>query len=173
MKHPFTVLQEELNTCNRYIFQPLGLGITSPIWDKESLEYVACHFNIKGKKILFRKAKITPTKTGQFVTLWKRIEEGPIAPFSEKDKVHLALIIVQQEEHRGHFVFTVSVLMNKEIFTTANKEGKRGFRVYPPWDKPTSKQAIRTQAWQLDYFIAYGEGIKIDNKKVKERYELS
>lgn len=26
-------------------------------------------------------------------------------------------------------------------------------RVYPSWENPTSKQAIETQKWQLEYFV--------------------
>lgn len=45
-----------------------------------------------------------------------------------------------------------SVLVDKGIITGKNKEGKRGIRVYPPWDKPNNKQAIKNQSWQIRYF---------------------
>lgn len=32
-------------------------------------------------------------------------------------------------------------------------------RVYPSWDKPVSKQAIKTQSWQLEYFIELSQDI--------------
>ncbi|MEB9620245.1 MepB family protein [Bacillus thuringiensis] len=28
-------------------------------------------------------------------------------------------------------------------------------RVYPPWDKSTSRQAQKTQIWQLEFFWKY------------------
>ena len=33
-----------------------------------------------------------------------------------------------------------------------NIGGKRGFRVYPPFEKVTSTQAIKTQSWQVEYY---------------------
>lgn len=41
--------------------------------EKESSEYGACKFKYSSMNITFRSAKTTPTKIGQFVTLWKRI----------------------------------------------------------------------------------------------------
>ena len=32
--------------------------------------------------------------------------------------------------------------------------GKRAIRVYPPWSYPVAKVAIKTQQWQLRYFVA-------------------
>jgi hypothetical protein len=45
------------------------------------------------------------------------------------------------------------------IITRNGKEGKRGIRVYPPWDITTNKQVIKTQSWQTKYFLT----IKNDN----------
>jgi len=45
------------------------------------------------------------------------------------------------------------VLADKEIITRNGKEGKRGIRVYPPWDIATNKQAEKTQNWQSNYFL--------------------
>lgn len=55
------------------LYLPAGLQLTRPIVaEAESAEYGACRFALEGHSIVFRVAKITPTKTGQFVTLWKR-----------------------------------------------------------------------------------------------------
>ena len=51
------------------------------------------------------------------------------------------------------------MLADKGIITRNGKEGKRGIRVYPPWDIVTSKQAEKTQSWQTKYFLT----IKNDN----------
>jgi TonB-dependent SusC/RagA subfamily outer membrane receptor len=59
----------------------------------------------------------------------------------------------------GQFIFPKSVLADKGIITRKGKEGKRGIRVYPPWDKTTNKQAEKTQTWQTKYFLT----IKNDN----------
>ena len=54
-------------------------------WNLESAEYGACSFKLNGKTIQFRVSKITPTKTGQFVTIWKRNKEGITEPFDNAD----------------------------------------------------------------------------------------
>nr|WGE07832.1 MepB family protein [Bacillus subtilis] len=36
-----------------------------------------------------------------------------------------------------------------------SKKGKTAFRVYPPWTEPVSKQAVKTQQWQLRYFFSF------------------
>jgi hypothetical protein len=54
------------------LFNKCGFELSNIEIEKESSEYCAYRFEINTKKILFRQAKITPTKTGQFVTLWKR-----------------------------------------------------------------------------------------------------
>ena len=54
------------------------------------------------------------------------------------------------------FVFPKSVLIAKEIVSD-KKEGKRAIRIYSPWDITMSKQAQKTQKWQLDYFLEIQE----------------
>ncbi|WPR70628.1 MepB family protein [Flavobacterium sp. NG2] len=142
-----------LKTTNELIFNPLKLGIKSIYLELESQEYNACELLLNDKKALFRTAKTTPTKTGQFVTLWKRTPERPIAPFHENDRIDLVFIHCETVSQTGCFIFPKKVLIEKGIFSTDLKEGKRAFRVYPPWDKTTSKQAQKTQEWQQDYFI--------------------
>ncbi|MDW3208614.1 MAG: MepB family protein [Reichenbachiella sp.] len=121
--------------------------------EKESQEYGACRYEINGKKIISRNAKITPKKVGQFVTVWKRSSEGITQPFEESDNFNLLVINVRNEDQLGQFVFPKSILIEKGIITSNKKEGKRGFRVYPPWDEPTNSQATRSQKWQIGYFI--------------------
>ncbi|APA00390.1 MepB family protein [Flavobacterium commune] len=142
-----------LYKTNELVFNKLGLEIKSISLEKESADYNPCQLLLNEKKALFRTAKITPTKTGQFVTLWKRIPKGPIAPFAIEDNFDLVIINTETENHFGQFVFPKSILIEKGIFSTALKEGKRAIRVYPPWDKTTSKQAQQTQQWQLKYFM--------------------
>ncbi len=50
-------------------------------------------------------------------------------------------------------MFSKQILSKKQILTTNQKEGKRGFRVYPKWAKTESKQAEETQVWQTKYFV--------------------
>ncbi len=134
-------------------YESCGLLCTNIIQEKESTEYGACTFEINNRHIAFRVAKITPTKVGQFVTLWKRLDTGIIAPYDTADPVDLVIISVRKEDRLGQFVFPKTVLHKKDIFSHKGTGGKRALRVYPPWDIANSNQAKDTQAWQLHYFF--------------------
>ncbi len=136
--------------------------------EKESSEYCAYRFEINKQKILFRSAKITQTKLGQFVTLWKRKnEKSKIEPFEICDNIDLFVINVKTKADFGQFVFPKSVLVEQGIITN-KKEGKRGIRVYPIWDLTESRQAKKTQKWQLDYFlkIPFDETLDINRARL-------
>lgn len=150
------------------IFEKLNFKISKLIIDKESQEYDGCEFLLDERKIIFRSSKITPKKIGQFVTFWKRNEKGITEPFSEKGNFDYYVINVQSENQIGQFVFPKSVLIEKGIISTSKKDGKRGFRVYPIWDKTINKQAIATQRWQLNYFFEINEDL--DFNIVKKLY---
>ncbi len=105
------------------------------------------------KCVISRVAKITPTKNGQFVTFWKRSFEGPIIPYDVSDPFDLLVVSVKNAEQCGRFVFPKDILVKQGVISSGTQEGKRAFRVYPPWDIPESKQAAKTQAWQLSYFF--------------------
>lgn len=137
--------------------------ISEPIIESESSEYGACSFVLNDLNILFRSAKITPTKTGQFVTLWKRINQGTIQPFDSSDVIDFFFISVRKDNQFGLFIFPKNILISKEIISD-KKEGKRGIRVYPPWDTTSSKQAQKTQKWQLDYF--FNANLEFDQTKL-------
>lgn len=122
------------------------------IEDKESKAYKGCSYQLDGVKIIERTAKITPTKIGQFVTCWKRNTDGITEPHKQSDNFDFFYIKVINEEKSGVFKFPKIALIKNGILSTEKKDGKRGFRVYPIWDKPVSKQAIKTQQWQLNYF---------------------
>jgi hypothetical protein len=137
----------------KLVFDKCNFKFSNFETEKESSDYCACKFEINSLKIVFRQAKITPTKVGQFVTLWKReTEKSPIAPFEIADSADLFVINVRKGTNFGQFVFPKSVLVERGIISY-KKEGKRGFRVYPIWDLTESKQANTTQKWQLDYFL--------------------
>ena len=131
------------------IYDKYGIDISDFKQEAESKEYDACQFKLNGFRIISRTSKITPKKIGQFVTFWKRNTNGPIAPFHESDPFDFYIINIASENKLGQFVFPKAVLLKKGIISTDNKEGKRGFRVYPIWDTVISKQALLTQKWQL------------------------
>ena len=135
-------------------FIQANLQIAEFSLEKESQEYEACQFHINELHIHFRKAKITPKKEGQFVTFWKRIPSGIIAPFDDEDDFQFLIVNVEFENQRGYFIFPKLLLAQKNILTTSIKDGKRAFRIYSPWDEPKNKQALTSQQWQLDCFTA-------------------
>jgi len=126
--------------------------ITTFVPEKESSKYHACSFQLNEKRIVYRKAYITPTKTGQFVTFWKRNTQKQTAPFSASDTFDFFFILTTKDHAIGFFMFPKSILIEKGIISSQLKPGKRGFRVYPPWDITRNKQATQTQQWQLNYF---------------------
>ena len=149
------------------------LKYTDPIREDESSDYEAHSFKLNSFSIRFRVAKITPTKIGQFVTLWKRIGRGPIKPFDASDAIDLVIIVVRKAGHFGQFIFPKSALIEFGIISTKNKEGKRAIRVYPPWDHPESKQAQRTQNWQLKFYLDIPSTDSIDIDRALALYSLT
>ncbi|WP_100433426.1 MepB family protein [Flavobacterium sp. 1] len=162
-------IPEDLTVIRKILFDNCNFQITQPIPETESSEYGACRFILNNSNILFRTAKITPTKTGQFVTLWKRINQGPIQPFDSTDPIDLFVVSVRKDNHFGLFIFPKSVLIAKEIVSD-KKEGKRAIRVYPPWNITASRQAQKTQNWQLDYFLEASVNQSIDLNRAKSLF---
>lgn len=147
------IISTSLIELKQLLFDKCGFVLRNPIPEKESLNYNAHQFQLDNLNVVFRTAKITPTKIGQFVTLWKRNGNGPIQPFEFSDPVDLFIVNVETHNHLGQFVFPKSVLLKRGILTSDLKEGKRAIRVYPPWDVTLSKQAQKTQQWQLKYYL--------------------
>ncbi len=161
--------RQKLEETSKLVFEKLDLHISNLHIEKESQDYSAAQFELNNLKIIFREAKITPTKVGQFVTLWKRIEEKPIQPFSTSDDFDFVIINTNTPTNSGQFVFPKSILEQKGYLQSQSKKGKLGFRVYPSWDKTLNKQAQQTQKWQLNYFLE----IPIDLAKAKSLYSKS
>ncbi|PXY44260.1 MepB family protein [Flavobacterium hydrophilum] len=160
-------IPNDLILARELIFDRCDLECTQPEPEDESAEYSAYRFEINCKKVCYRESKITPTKTGQFVTLWKRNTSGTIEPFDFSDLIDFVIIRVRKEKKFGQFIFPKAVLLEKGIFSTSAKEGKRATRVYPPWDITTSRQAQKTQQWQLDYFLEIAENESIVSRAKK------
>ena len=142
-----------IKTENVEFFEKHNLKISNFELDIECKNYNGCTFDLNEFKIIFRKAKITSTKIGQFVTLWKRNSDGITEPFASLDVFDYVIIYVKSNENFGQFVFPKSILIEKKIISSDKNEGKRGFRVYPIWETAINKQAIKTQKWQLKYFL--------------------
>lgn len=137
----------------------LGLP-QAPVPETESAEYGACRTELHGKRLVLRVAKTTPTKTGQFVTVWKRPHpDADIAPLDEADPVDVVVIAVADDDgaRHGFFIFPRSVMLERGLMSRASTGGKRALRVYPPWCVPESAQAQRTQRWQTAWFVPAGD----------------
>lgn len=150
-----------LQKINEVVYEKCALILSGYTLESESQEYAACRFNLNSLKILCRNAKVTPKKVGQFVTSWKRDEDGKTIPFNEYDQIDFVCINVKSNHQIGQFVFPKIVLEKHGIISTTESEGKRGFRLYPSWDKVSSKQAIKTQKWQLNYFYVLNDDIDL------------
>lgn len=153
----------ELDFAIKNVYQSAGFKITKePKREIESSEYEACRLGLNDYSIVFRVAKTTPNKIGQFVTLWKRpTPKSEIKPFDKDDNIDFVIINTSDTINSGQFIFNREILIAKNIMSSNNKGGKRAIRVYPPWAKPIAKEAIKTQQWQLKYFL-YMSGMRAD-----------
>ncbi|MFJ5927467.1 MepB family protein [Kitasatospora sp. NPDC092948] len=159
---PWAGLHGDLLAAKASVYDPSGFGCSLPVPEPESAEYAACAFTFDGRSVRFRVAKTTPTKVGQFVTLWQRSEAGPIRPFDTDDGVDLFVVSSRDDDGFGQFVFPCEALYERGIVSRDGSGGKRGFRVYPPWVTTTNRQARSTQAWQVNYFLDLGQDGPVD-----------
>lgn len=152
------------------VYDCCSLKLTNYILNKESKDYFACSYLLNEKRVISRTAKITPKKNGQFVVLWKRIDNRSIMPYHCFDVIDFVIVNVKDENYFGQFIFPKAELVNQAVFSTDLKEGKRAIRVYPPWVEVTSKQAIKTQLWQLKYFLHLANEKLLDLNRARILY---
>ncbi len=167
-----TLTPTEIQLINTFIFQPCGLTMAHRKYEQESQEYDAQNFDLDHLKIKYRKAKITPKKIGQFVTLWYRDAAGITTPYAGSNPIDFYIIATRKDNDFGLFIFPRSILSKHGILRGECKAGKRGFRVYPNWDIAENKQAKQTQLWQKLYFIEILAGEEVDLKKAKQLLTL-
>ena len=168
MKEVNLMLETTLKLINELVYIKCGLHLSSLKLNSESVAYGACSYELDGLKIEHRTSKTTPTKSGQFVTIWKRSEEGITTPFDISDDIDFVIITSRSGENLGQFIFPKSLLVQQSIFSQNRKGGKRGIRVYPPWDQVNSRQASRTQQWQAKYFVTIRDGNNTDLDRVRQ-----
>ena len=139
------------------VYAPAGLHLTAvPVAESESAKYDAFRLALNGASVVYRAAKTTPTKIGQFVTLWHRPDPaGPIAPLDSASDVALVIVAVSDGVRHGHFVFDRSTLLQQGVMSRDQLGGKLAIRVYPPWSEPVAMDAIRTQNWQSRCFLPF------------------
>lgn len=165
-----SLIHDELAAAKTLVYDPCGFVCSLPIPEAESAAYAAYRFTVDGLSIRFRAAKTTPTKIGQFVTVWQRTAGGPIRPFDAADPVDLIVVSARHHHHVGQFVFPMDVLRHQDVVSTNGSGGKRGFRVYPPWVTTTNRQAGTAQAWQVRHFLSLGQDGGLDSVRARALY---
>ncbi|GGR15607.1 MepB family protein [Streptomyces netropsis] len=165
-----TTIHGDLLAAKTLVYDPSGFSCSDPVPEAESAEYAAHEFTLDGRSVRFRVAKTTPTKVGQFVTVWKRSAGGPIQPFDAADPVDLFVVSARDGDRFGQFVFPREVLRERGIVSTEGAGGKRAFRVYPPWVTTTNRQAGSTQKWQTEYFLPVPGDGSVDRDRARALY---
>lgn len=141
----------------------LALDLTNIELENQNALYYGAKLKINGFSVRFRKSKITPTKTGQFVVVWEKNSTNINQPYSYKTSPNYLMIYAESKINKGVFIFPKEILLENNILSSNNQKGKMGFRVYPSWEKVSSPQALKTQNWQCKYFI------DLNTKEAKER----
>lgn len=162
----------EINQIDKLLFTPCGLELSNVRKEKEGEEYSAHTFQLSERKVKFRIAKTTPTKTGQFVAIWKRNKEGITEPFESSDDIDFLIIATKKELCFGCFILPKAILHEKRILSDSMRDGKRGMRVYSTWDATTNKQAQKTQEWMSRYFFDLSQDKPINFTKAKELFSI-
>ncbi|MBA3723092.1 MAG: MepB family protein [Parachlamydiaceae bacterium] len=168
------ITHPDLHAAIQLIYEPCGLVCSNNNKEEESEEYGASTFNLSFdsnlSRIKFRIGKITPTKIGQFVTFWKRNIDGIIIPHDFKDPFDFFVVNARKGDHFGQFVFPKEILLEEGIISNEGQGGKLGTRIYPPWDATESKQAKKTQAWQLMHFLEFSPNESVNISKVQKLF---
>jgi hypothetical protein len=159
-----------ISDSSDFIYNPCQLKYSKFTIGNEGLGYGACSFELNSMSIIFRVARTTPKKIGQFVTLWKRIKNGTIQPYDISEDFDLFVIVAREDDKFGQFIFPKSVLLENGIISRNGKGGKLAIRIYPPWDITISPQAKKTQVWQLQYFLEVQKNKSINCDLAKKLY---
>jgi hypothetical protein len=152
------------------VFSPAGLTREDVRPDVDGLDYDGIEYTVSGLRIVGRFARITPTKNGAFVAVWRRAADGGTRPFEVADPFDAFTIAVREGASFGLFVFPKAALVGYGVVSAGRSGavpddgggdgtrlrtsiGKRGFRLYAPWVAPSSRQAERSQAQQAPHFL--------------------
>lgn len=162
-----------LTYVNKVIYESIHLTARSVQEEKQNSKYGAGTFQLSSKTVRFRVANITPTKEGQFVAFWEKDENDKNQPYSYEEAPDLLVITTFKSENEfGQFIFPKEILLKQNILRSTSTKGKMAIRVYPSWDSPSNKQAIKTQKWQSPYFVDMCNPNKLPLEKIIELYSL-
>lgn len=115
-------------------------------------DYESISFNIDGTNYQSRLAKKTPKKKGYFLACWIKNFNNINIPYREDNFSDYLLVLILDVQNKGYFKFPKSVLIEKGILKSPSTKGKMAFRVYPNWENDLNATALKTQAWQVQYF---------------------
>jgi hypothetical protein len=121
--------------------------------EEQNSDYESGVARIGNEQWRIRTARITPTKPGAFVAVWKRGKDGSTGPFTADESMSGLLVFVEEQERFGVFQFTTEHLTSLGYVSSDLHPGKRGFRVYPAWCTDLNSQASRTQRAQGSVFV--------------------
>ncbi|MFB8003648.1 MepB family protein [Nocardia sp. NPDC056000] len=159
-----------VQACN--LFDCMGVEFSAAVPEATNAEYGACAADVGCGTVRFRVGKVTPTKVGLFVAVWRRVGDGSTEPFAAEDGTDVLVVTVREGKRFGEFVFPTSALAEHGIVSTAGRGGKRGFRVYPPWSVTAKGQASRSQTWQCEYFLDLHDAQPSDLARARRLYDL-
>ena len=166
-----SMFKRVLDYLDKTYYKPNKLILEFQEEEKQNEKYGGGKFKLSGKTIRLRVSKITPSKQGQFVSFWEKNNENVNQAYHYKDSPDLLVIhCFKDNDKRGQFVFPKEALLKFGILQSNSSKGKMGMRVYPIWNLPTNKQALKTQAWQAKYFIDLSNQADINYKKFLELY---
>jgi hypothetical protein len=152
----------DLAAVKALVYDPCGFACGDPSLGDDNAQYGSVSFLLAGRAVTSRVAKLTPTKNGLFVAVWKRGADGATHPLDGADGHDVVAISVREGDRFGQFVFSREVLLEHDVMSPDGRGGKRGFRVYPPWVATESRQASATQAWQTRSFLQIDNGSAVD-----------
>ncbi len=160
-----------LTYINKVLYEPSDLTLTSVREEKQNAKYGAGIFQIASKTVRFRVSNVTPTKIGQFVAFWEKDENNKNQSYSFETAPDLFVITTFKNNYTfGQFVFPKEVLLKQNIFRSGSTKGKMAIRVYPSWDRPTNTEAMKTQKWQLPYFVDMSNLNEMPTEKIIDLY---
>lgn len=142
----------EFTALERYRVASAAAIAATATPEEQGSDYEAGRILIDGASWRIRTARITPTKPGAFVAVWRRSADGTTEPFDDADDCAGLLVFVSDGPRFGAFRFDRAHLTELGILRSGAAAGKRGFRLYPAWCTRLNPQATRTQHAQARAF---------------------
>lgn len=151
----------------------LGLACSPAKVEADNAEYGAAISAIGRSPVRFRVGKLTATKVGLFVTVWRRSLDGSTEPLPAEECSDVLVICVREDSRVGAFAFPKAALVKHGVVSVGGAGGKRGFRIYPPWSATTNRQAKESQQWQCNYFFEMADGSATDAQRASRLFVVA